>query len=46
MGSAATIYEAVGDRDRALEWLGKALQSGLPIDNVANDPGMAAQVAS
>ena len=42
MGTAATIYEALGNRSQALEWLGKALRSGLPIDTVDNDPGMAA----
>jgi Tfp pilus assembly protein PilF len=42
MGSAATIYETLGDRDKALEWIAKALRNGFRVENIDNDPGMAA----
>ncbi len=34
MFTAGLIYEAAHDRDKALEWIGKALENGYPLDDV------------
>jgi serine/threonine protein kinase/tetratricopeptide (TPR) repeat protein len=34
----ASVYEQLGDRDRALHWLDKSLQQGYSITEVQNDP--------
>jgi hypothetical protein len=35
------VLEAVGERDRALEALGKALRAGFPAEEVARNPDLA-----
>lgn len=38
---AAVVYEQLGDRRHALEWLGKAIQHGYPRDVVEKSPSLA-----
>jgi Flp pilus assembly protein TadD len=40
LSNVATTYEMLHDRRYALEYVRKALQKGLPLDVVTNDPGM------
>ena len=35
---AGHTYEQVGERDKALEWIGKALETGYPKSDVERDP--------
>jgi serine/threonine-protein kinase len=40
LSNVATTYEMLHDRRHALEYVRKALQKGLPLDVVTNDPAM------
>ncbi len=40
LSNVATTYEMLHDRRRALEYVRIALQKGLPLDEVTNDPAM------
>jgi tetratricopeptide (TPR) repeat protein len=40
--TAAAAYEQVGDREQALRWILRALDSGYPRARVEDDPGLAA----
>ncbi len=35
---AGFTYEQLGDRDKALEWIGKAMELGYPLAEVVRDP--------
>jgi serine/threonine protein kinase/tetratricopeptide (TPR) repeat protein len=35
---AATTYESIGNRDRALQWIGKALDAGYSLSEISNQP--------
>ncbi len=35
---AGTTYERIGDRTRALEWIGKSLDAGYSISEISNQP--------
>ena len=39
--SVAAAYEDIGDRDSALEWLGRARKAGYPMAQVERSPGLA-----
>jgi Tfp pilus assembly protein FimV len=36
--SVGEAYENMGDRAHALEYIGKALQKGFPLDQIRADP--------
>jgi tetratricopeptide (TPR) repeat protein len=38
--SAAVVFELAGNREKALYWLGRALQAGYPVQNIAADPDL------
>jgi serine/threonine protein kinase/tetratricopeptide (TPR) repeat protein len=38
--AAAHTYEQLGERDKALEWIGKALAKGYPVGEITRDPFM------
>jgi len=40
LSNVATAYEMLHDRRHALEYVRRALQKGLPLDEVTNDPNM------
>ncbi len=42
LSNAADVYEILGDRAHALEYLEKALQKGLTLDQVKGDPELQA----
>ena len=35
---AGTTYEAIGDRERALQWIGKALDAGYSVSEISSQP--------
>jgi tetratricopeptide (TPR) repeat protein len=35
---AGHTYEQIGERDKALEWIGRALETGYPISDAERDP--------
>ncbi|HJS59462.1 MAG TPA: tetratricopeptide repeat protein [Vicinamibacteria bacterium] len=39
---AGTVFEQLGDRPRALEWIGRAVGSGYPVAEIKSDPALAA----
>ena len=39
---AASIYEQLGDRAKALEWLDKSLKQGYSVTEMENDPTLGA----
>jgi tetratricopeptide (TPR) repeat protein/TolB-like protein len=39
-GSIAETYEKLGDRLVALQWVGKALSAGLPVQQIESSPGL------
>jgi serine/threonine-protein kinase len=39
--AAAGAYEEIGDREAALRWIRRALESGYPRSRVEDDPGLA-----
>ena len=41
MADVAQIYEQLGQRARALEWIGKALRGGYPRDLIESSPSLA-----
>ena len=41
MFAASQVYEQLGDRDHALEWIAQALKNGYPEDLVNRSPGLA-----
>jgi len=41
MYQAAIIYEQLHDRERALEWIGKAIQKGYSRDLIERSPDLA-----
>ena len=43
--SAGGTYELLGDRDRALQYVEKALQKGYPLEKVKNDPDLQGMIA-
>ena len=38
MGTIAESYEDLGERDRAVEWIGAALDNGLAVDWIKRRP--------
>ena len=41
MFDAASIYERLGDRQFALQWLERAIRGGYPRDLIEKDPALA-----
>ena len=34
------VYEQLGERDLALEWIGKAIENGFTLAKIENNPGL------
>jgi hypothetical protein len=41
MFRAAVVYEQVGDRERALQWIARAIQGGYSRDLIERSPSLA-----
>ena len=42
MALAGTVFEQLGDRPRALEWISRAVGSGYPVADIKTDPALTA----
>ena len=40
----AVVYEQIGDRDKALFWMKKALESGYSLADIENQPDLKAMM--
>ena len=45
LSNIGEAYEFMGDRAKALQYIGKSMQKGFALDDIVNDPGLQALVA-
>ena len=45
LSNIGEAYEFMGDREKALQYIGKSMQKGFALDDIVNDPSLQALVA-
>jgi len=45
LSNVGEAYEFMGDREKALQYIGKSMQKGFALDDIVNDPSLQALVA-